>query len=65
MARHVDDSVVLFGLLRFQIGEGTFKRNKIIFVHFNGDVASPSQRGRLNSRKQVRYLGYVYLDFLL
>ena len=36
MAYNLDEGLVQFGMLRFELGSGTFMRNKFVFVHFNG-----------------------------
>lgn len=51
MRTHLDPKQVLFGLLRFNFGTGTFQRVKYLFVHFNGEEVSIVKRGRMNSRK--------------
>lgn len=48
MAAFMDESTVQWGLLRFTIGSGTFKRNKAILVHFNGEKASGVVKAKLN-----------------
>lgn len=48
MRGFVDDSRVQFGLVRFEIAVGTTKRNKVIFVHINGERMSAVARGREN-----------------
>ena len=42
-------SEVQWGLLRFSIGSGTFQRDKMLLIHFNGDSCSGLQRAKLNS----------------
>lgn len=36
MSLHLDESKVLFGVLRFVFGKGTFARTKYVACHFNG-----------------------------
>jgi len=50
---HLDPSRVLFGVLRFTFGKGTFARDKYVFVHWNGDACSVVKRGRANAQKQA------------
>jgi len=46
----LDDSMVCWGLLRFQVGSGTYARNKMVIIHFNGEDTPAVLRGRLNAR---------------
>lgn len=48
LQRFLDDRCVLWALLRFDTGSGTFRRHKVILVHFNGELCPPIARGRLN-----------------
>jgi len=49
-----DDDMVLFGLLDFKIGSGTFTRHKLIYMHFNGERCKNILKGRINAeRKKV------------
>eukprot|EP00038_Savillea_parva_P030749 m.80055 g.80055 ORF g.80055 m.80055 type:complete len:576 (+) comp9319_c0_seq3:41-1768(+) len=48
MQKHLDDSTIQWGLLRFTLGSGTFKRNKMILIHFNGDNVSGLHKAKLN-----------------
>lgn len=36
MSMHLDESRVLFGVLRFVFGKGTFARTKYVACHFSG-----------------------------
>jgi len=49
MRAQLNESTVQWGLLRFSIGSGTFKRNKMLLIHFNGDSCSGLARAKLNS----------------
>eukprot|EP01006_Ploeotia_vitrea_P023649 TRINITY_DN561_c0_g1_i1.p1 TRINITY_DN561_c0_g1~~TRINITY_DN561_c0_g1_i1.p1 ORF type:complete len:396 (+),score=94.09 TRINITY_DN561_c0_g1_i1:31-1188(+) len=51
MAGVIDPSTVQFGLVRFSFGSGTFKRDKFIFLHCNGEKCSVVRRGKLNSQR--------------
>lgn len=42
---------VLYGILRFKFGSGTFQRVKYLFVHFNGEGVSVVKRGQWNAKK--------------
>jgi len=48
---HLRDDRVLFGVLRFCFGRGTFARWKSVFVHFNGAETNVVRRGRANAMK--------------
>lgn len=37
-----------FGLLRFTVGSGTFQRNKMVFIHFNGEKCSGLHKAKCN-----------------
>lgn len=51
MQAHVDDSTVQYGIVRIGLGSGSFKRDKLIFVHVQGEHASAVKKGRLNTKK--------------
>jgi hypothetical protein len=51
MARVVDEGTVQYGLCRFVLGSGSFRRNKLVFVHVQGESASAVKKGRLNTAK--------------
>eukprot|EP00938_MAST-03A_sp_MAST-3A-sp1_P006157 g6157.t1 len=59
------DDMVLFGLLDFKVGSGTFSRHKLIRMHFNGEKCKNVLKGRINSeRKKVeRVIGHINGDF--
>jgi hypothetical protein len=48
MHEHLSEATVQWGLLRFQIGSGTFKRNKMLMIHFNGHNCPGPARAKLN-----------------
>ena len=51
MSEHLDDSKVFFGLVTIEVGSGSFKRSKSIFVHFNGEKhPKPLQRAKANKK---------------
>jgi len=51
MSEHLDDTKVYFGLISVDIGSGSFKRTKSIFVHFNGENhPKPLQRAKANKK---------------
>ena len=51
MSEYLDDTKVFFGLITIEIGSGSFKRIKSIFVHFNGeDHPKPMQRAKANKK---------------
>jgi hypothetical protein len=51
MGRHCDDTAVMWGIVRFTFGSGTFKRDKFIFVHFNGPNVAAVKRGRCSAQR--------------
>lgn len=59
------DDMVLFGLLDFKIGTGTFSRHKLIRMHFNGEKCKNVLKGRINSerKKAERVIAHVNGDF--
>lgn len=51
MSEYLDDSKVFFGLITIEIGSGSFKRVKSIFVHFNGEKhPKPMRRAKANKK---------------
>jgi len=48
MATFLNEDTVQWGLLRFAIGSGTFKRNKMLLVHFSGINCSGLKRAKFN-----------------
>jgi len=58
LCRQLDDRMVAWALLRFQVGGGTFVRTKLVLIHFNGANTPALQRGLLNAR------GYEVLEKL-
>eukprot|EP00483_Globobulimina_turgida_P013508 UN13533 len=51
MSEYLEDTKVYFGLIAIEIGSGSFKRNKSIFVHFNGEKhPKPLQRAKANKK---------------
>eukprot|EP00041_Stephanoeca_diplocostata_P035984 m.1292102 g.1292102 ORF g.1292102 m.1292102 type:complete len:583 (-) comp24786_c0_seq35:3142-4890(-) len=48
MHTFMDESKVQFGLLRFTVGSGTFQRNKMVFIHFNGEQCSGLHKAKCN-----------------
>ena len=40
MSLHLDESKVLYGVLRLVFGKGTFARTKYVACHFNGGEVS-------------------------
>lgn len=51
MATKLDDTTVQFGLANFTLGSGSFKRDKLVFVHVQGEKAGAVAKGRLNTLK--------------
>lgn len=56
-----DDSMVLWGLVDFQIGSGKFARQKNVCMHLNGEHCKNVLKGRTNSnrKKVVGVIGSV------
>ena len=50
---HLDDTKVLFGILRFVFGKGTFARIKYVAVHFVGSKCPVVKQGRANAQKNA------------
>ena len=48
----LDPGKTHFGLIRFTLGSGVFKRQKYCFVHIVGDSVPIVKRGRQNARKE-------------
>jgi len=44
----LEDNMVQWALLRFDFGEGAFKRQKILFLHINGELCPAVPRGKAN-----------------
>ena len=51
LSQHLDESKVLFGVLRFVFGRGTFARTKYVAVRFSGQQCPTVKRGRANAQK--------------
>jgi len=49
MATFLRDEEVMWGLLRFELGSGSFARTKIVLLHFNGDDCPALRRSKLNA----------------
>eukprot|EP01083_Nonionella_stella_P170217 578805_1 len=62
MQEYLEDTKVYFGIVTFEIGSGSFKRNKSIFIHFNGEKhPKPLQRAKANKKiKAARKLFSPY-----
>lgn len=48
MHEHLNEETVQWGLLRFSIGSGTFQRNKMLMIHFNGQNCSGLKKAKIN-----------------
>lgn len=48
LQEHVDFSSVQWALLQFCVGEGTLRRQRLLFLHINGKDCPPIPRGRAN-----------------
>eukprot|EP00929_Paragymnodinium_shiwhaense_P029970 TRINITY_DN17068_c1_g1_i1.p1 TRINITY_DN17068_c1_g1~~TRINITY_DN17068_c1_g1_i1.p1 ORF type:complete len:869 (-),score=184.75 TRINITY_DN17068_c1_g1_i1:69-2675(-) len=44
----LSDDLVMWALVRFNLGSGTLKRQKLLFLHFNGDDCPVMKRGKAN-----------------
>eukprot|EP00759_Apiculatamorpha_spiralis_P044923 PhF_6_TR41720/c0_g1_i2/m.63304 len=49
MSHYLNDDLVQFCLLNIPLGSGTFKRNKMIYVHFVGQKCPAVKRGKWNA----------------
>jgi len=49
MVQYMKDDEVMWALLRFEYGSGTFARTKVVFLQFNGENTPVIQRGQANS----------------
>mmetsp|Transcript_101144 Transcript_101144/g.291188 ORF Transcript_101144/g.291188 Transcript_101144/m.291188 type:complete len:529 (+) Transcript_101144:73-1659(+) len=49
MARKLRNDEVLWAMLRFELGTGSFTRTKIVLVHFNADGCPPLKRSKMNA----------------
>lgn len=47
---HLNDDLVQFMLIKFPVGQGTFKRNKYVYVHYVGPNCGAVRRGKWNSQ---------------
>jgi len=67
LREHLDDSVVQWGLLRFQVGGGDFRRTKYISICCNGDATPTMARARLLTRTEevLRMFGTVHASIEL
>eukprot|EP00040_Diaphanoeca_grandis_P011201 m.57363 g.57363 ORF g.57363 m.57363 type:complete len:560 (-) comp22376_c0_seq1:334-2013(-) len=52
MSEHLNEDTVQWGLLRFSIGSGTFQRNKMLLIHFNGVNCSGLSKAKKNRSAQ-------------
>lgn len=52
MKSYLDPSRVMFGVIRFTLGSGAFKRQKFCFLSINGGSVPIVKRGRQNARKE-------------
>eukprot|EP00434_Breviolum_minutum_P042936 symbB.v1.2.038241.t1/scaffold5835.1/size23238/2 len=48
LQEHVESSSVQWALLQFCVGEGTLRRQRLLFLHINGKDCPPIPRGRAN-----------------
>lgn len=57
-----DDGRVLYGLIKMQVGDGAFSREKLVHVHFNGQECPTVRRGRANAMKTKveEQIGHVH-----
>jgi len=57
MRPFLEDDMVQWALLRFDFGEGGFKRQKILFLHINGELCPAVRRGKANElTAEVKHL---------
>ena len=48
----LDPGRVMFGVIRFELGSGSFARSKYCFIHVVGESVGAMKRGKHNSRKE-------------
>eukprot|EP00039_Didymoeca_costata_P021734 m.2888 g.2888 ORF g.2888 m.2888 type:complete len:526 (-) comp2609_c0_seq2:796-2373(-) len=48
MQSYLDETSVQWGLLRFSIGSGTFKRNKFLLINFSGESCSGIKKAKFS-----------------
>lgn len=48
MRKFITDQQILWGMMRFEVGQGQFARTKVVFLHFNGDSTPTIKRGQWN-----------------
>ena len=61
----LNDSEVMFGLLRSAVGSGLFARTKFVLVHFRGSSCPATRNMRVTARREEaqRLLGSTTVDF--
>jgi hypothetical protein len=64
LSEQVNDRMVSWALLRFQVGGGTFLRTKLVAIHCNGEDTPVMLRGWLNGRSSevLGLLGEVHAN---
>lgn len=64
LSQQVNDCMVSWALLRFQVGGGTFLRTKYVAIHCNGEDTPVMLRGWLNGRSSevLSLLGEVHAN---
>lgn len=64
LSEKVNDRMVSWALLRFQVGGGTFLRTKLVAIHCNGEDTPVMLRGWLNARSSevLSMLGEVHAN---
>eukprot|EP00927_Polykrikos_kofoidii_P068136 TRINITY_DN63519_c0_g1_i1.p1 TRINITY_DN63519_c0_g1~~TRINITY_DN63519_c0_g1_i1.p1 ORF type:complete len:498 (-),score=88.89 TRINITY_DN63519_c0_g1_i1:149-1642(-) len=64
MQPFLDESSVQWAILRFDLGSGSFSRQKVVFMHFNGERCAPVRRGWVNAcTKDVQHILRTCDDF--
>ena len=49
----LDEERVIFGMMKFSLGDGMFARDKFVYLHFNGHACSGMKKAKDNSKKEA------------
>ncbi len=51
----LDEEKVIFGMMKFSLGDGKFARDKFVYLHFNGHACKGMKKAKDNSKKESTY----------
>lgn len=51
----LDEEAVIFGMMKFSLGDGMFARDKFVYLHFNGHECKGMKKAKDNSKKESVY----------